>query len=337
MPAMAVVPHLTIEQQRENITGNFTRTNDGVFKSPDPKMAEYYSKLVNSQQRVSSIWAIGEQSATIINLNPYDLVVNNPLFDGLKVKACQDGRPYSAFVIRDVKYQTNTGLDNNWSPEEFWPIQLAQEFERQYQEKGGVFIISGNLEKNPELANTADFIAKKSEAMEALFRHAFSMKQEGDKLWLDPNKKSTILSTHRQMAALLFNAKKIARLPDWIDLMVSTEEIIAGCPSCGTEPKKGASQCAVCAFTLDPAAAFRLGTIPETHQSLERLTRAQVKELGVSAYVAETVDELPKRLEAGLAKPLSLFEHNQIVARDQEIAKAEADTAKVAKKAEGKG
>ena len=54
--------------------------------------------------------------------------------------------------------------------------------------------------------------------------------------------------------------------------------------------------------------------IDEQHTSLERLTRAEVESLGISAYVAETVDEKQARIKSGKPKPLSLAAQGAMVA-----------------------
>lgn len=311
---------VTVESQRAGIISSFVTTKDGIqAKGTDEKHIQYINQLITSQDRVKQM---GEQPATIVSLNPYPLIVNGPLFDGLKVLPVPDGKAYSALVIRDVKYEVNTGLDHAHSPVEFWPIQIAQEFENQYRDKGGVFIIRGNLEKNPELAHTADFNTKFEAAFEELIQYAFRMKTAADVEWARPNRsgRSNVHAQHRIMVRLLYKSKRIPKLPEWEDVLISPEDIIAECPACKSELKKGAYMCGTCGRISDPAAAFRDGAIKETDQSLERLTRAEVEELGVGAFVAETADEAKERRSKGLAKPLSIFERNQIAAQEREHA-----------------
>ena len=83
---------------------------------------------------------------------------------------------------------------------------------------------------------------------------------------------------------------------------------IPTCPKCQKPSEPGAPSCtnAGCGYIIDPRKAYEISAIGEDHLSLERLTRADVKEMGISDYVAETVDEKHDRLMAGLPKPLSL-------------------------------
>lgn len=290
----------------------------GAAQARDPKEIEFFGKLIQSQQRIKMI---GDQPVTIVNLNPYDLVVNHPLFDKIKVKAVQDGHDYSAHVINEVDYQISLGIDKDKTPIEFWPVQIAQEFNTQYAEKGGVFFIKGDLKKNPELERTEEFQTLKAKAREQLFVWCMKMKREADNEWNSPNRQGArnIHSPHRLAAKILVAHKRLAKLPEWMDLMPQADDIVPDCPICMAEQKKkGAILCASCGYVLDPFNGFKRGIVKETDMALERLTRAQVDELGVSAFVAETVDEAPKRLVAGKPKPQSKFEKQQQTALDKE-------------------
>ena len=291
-------------------------------KGATPQEVQYLAKLLSTEQRISMM---PNMPVTIVNLNPFDLVVLHPLFDGLTVKANKGDEAYSALVIRNVKFQVDQGLDRNHTPVEFWPIQLATEFSTRYAEKGGVFHINGDLEKNPELAHTEEFhrLFKKSD--EALVRFCRQLKQTADGEWNSPNHSGArnIHPPHRMAAKMLKQRGLIKELPAWMSGDIDVVDKTDDCPVCMAHTKKGQLKCQ-CSYVLVPFAAFKAQAIDEYDQSLERLTRAQVKELGVSAYVAETADERPKRLEAGEAKPYSLFEVQQQKLLDAENNKKKA-------------
>jgi hypothetical protein len=61
-----------------------------------------------------------------------------------------------------------------------------------------------------------------------------------------------------------------------------------------------------CGYIIDPRRAYEIQAIGEDDLSLERLTRADVTEMGITDYVAETIDEKRSRLEIGAPKPLSI-------------------------------
>ena len=324
---------LTAEQQRaEQQRASFAswaEAPDPLQKrgsAATPQQVEYFNQLISSQQRISMMQ---EQPVTVVNLNPYDLMVLHPLFDGLKVKANKEGDAFSALVIKTVKYQVNQGLDRNHTPVEFWPIQMAAEFSARYAEKGGVFHINGNLEKNPELQHTAEFKRLFKQAEESLISYCRKLKAAADNEWATPNRagQRNIHFPHRQAARILLAKRLLSKVPEWMDGDVSREEdVVPDCPICKAEPKKGALVCPNCHYCLNPRGAFLAGIIPETDAALERLTRKDVEALGVSAFVAETADEKPKRLAAKLPKPQSEFEREQQAKLDAEIAPAKKGT-----------
>jgi hypothetical protein len=285
-----------------------------------PQEVAFLSKLVASEDRLSKM---PDMPVTIVNLNPYNLMVLHPLFDGLVVKANKDGERYSALVIRKVKYEVDQGLDRNHSPVERWPIEMAGEFTSQYADKGGVFHFFGDLEKNPELALTAAFKEAYAIAETRLIAYCRTLKARADASWNSPNHSGAkdIHPAHRQAAKILFTRKLLKELPAWMTGDVDIADVTPDCPSCRTTTKKHQVVCG-CGFILDPFNGFKLGAIDEYHQALERLTRKQLKDLGVSGFVAENFEERPERLEAGLPKPRSKFEIQQQAALDAEKKKA---------------
>jgi hypothetical protein len=337
--AVQTIQMPSIEAQRANVATWSSAPDPLRKRGTDPKQIEYLNRLVLSEQRIA---AVGEQPVTVVNLNPYFLMVNHPMFDGIKVAPCQDGKLYSALVIRSVLHVVDTGLDHNHKPEEFWPIQLGNEFVFQYREKGGVFLIKGNIEKHPELEQTEEFKTKYHEAREALFEYCFTLKRAADNEWNTPQRSGArnIHESHRQAARILVAQKKIVKLPEWVDVLVATEDVQPECPRCQADTKKSQPLCVACGFVLDPAIAFERGLIDEFNSALERLTREQVAALSISAYVAETVDERPVRLKAGKPKPLSHYERQMQTQAEAEQALAHKAAEKLAKdavKAEGTG
>jgi hypothetical protein len=155
---------------------------------------------------------------------------------------------------------------------------------------------------------------------------------EANGLWNSPNHglSAAIVDVHRVCATRMYEIGKIPELPPWIQPIRETSAIEARCPTCATIPEMSAVKCVVCNEILDPVAAFRNQTITEEHESLERLTREEVLELGISAFVAETIDEKPARLAAGRRKPLSIAHRRALNEERDEEAKAEAEREKKA-------
>ena len=104
-------------------------------------------------------------------------------------------------------------------------------------------------------------------------------------------------------------------------------------------------------YVLDPKKAYEIGAITEADESLERLPRRTLKEMGISDYVAESIEEKAARLKSGGIKPKSLSAMRLMEAEDQykaidatrtgsaiatAVAEAVAGTAKKTKSAEDK-
>ena len=162
-------------------------------------------------------------------------------------------------------------------------------------------------------------------AHEEMFAYCLRMKRQADGEWNTPQRAGArnIHESHRQAVRILLLYKKIAKEPEWMDTMVATEEIQPDCPRCMAEIKKGQPLCVACGEVINPVIALEKNLIDEHHISLERLTRADVEALGISAFVAETADERPNRLKEGKPKPLSQFELRQQRALAEEKALSE--------------
>ena len=70
-------------------------------------------------------------------------------------------------------------------------------------------------------------------------------------------------------------------------------------------------------YVLDPKKAYEIGAITEADESLERLSRGTLKEMGISDYVAESIEEKSARLKQGGIKPRSLSAMRLLEAEDQ--------------------
>lgn len=284
-----------------------------VFGEYDPGKAagraqdrEFETVLISMKNRHAKT---GIQPATVINMLPLILQVNSPMhvLGGVKVAACQ-GRDldFTAHTWTECAIEVRYIGDNINQPWDFLPIQLAEAFEAEYFHFGGVVAING-FPTEENLARPEN-VEKISAALQRMYTWMMAMIVEANGLWNSPNHglSAAIVDKHRLCASRMFEIGKIPQLPPWMQEVREQSEIDAKCPFCSNIPEAGAVQCTSCNEILDPAEAFRLGKITEEHASLERLTRAEVEELGVSAYVAETSDERPARLKRGDLKPASI-------------------------------
>jgi hypothetical protein len=339
MPVKA--PEFSIEDQRESsssqtamasgISGRHTVTHQGqtvIFGEYDPGKAKGRARDLQFESVLESMLMrharTGIQHATVINFLPLPLVVNSPM-DELRVRI-------DACVGRDLDYTAHTwdhcaiqvkylgdGVNTPW---EHLPIDLAQAFENEYYAMGGVIAITGDA--TPENLEKPENAEKINACLERMYVWMMSKIIEANGFWNSPNHMAAaaIVEVHRVCATRMFDIGKIPQLPEWIQPVTEQSAIEARCPFCGIIPAVGAVICVTCNEVLDPVAAFLNGKITEEHASLERLTRAEVGDLGISAFVAETSDEKPARLAEGRRKPKSIAQRRAEQEEADEIAAA---------------
>lgn len=351
---MAPKTDYSIQDQREISSGTkadslgiasvrHTVTHQGqtvVFGEYDPGKAkgraqdpEFETVLQSMRMRHAKT---GISPATVINMLPLPLVVNSPMhtIGGVRIAACTGAdKDFTAHVWHECAIEVRyigEGINQPW---DFLPIQLAEAFESEYYSMGGVVAIVGlPTEKN---LSKPENEKKIFEALDRMYVWMMGKIIEANALWNSPNHglSAAIVEVHRVCAIRMFEIGKIPELPAWIQAVREQSAIEAKCPSCAIIPAAGAFRCISCNEILDPVAAFRNGSIQEDHASLERLTREEVEELGISAFVAETVDEKPLRLQEGRRKPKSLAE---LRAAQEEADQAEAERDAREKRADAK-
>jgi hypothetical protein len=128
-----------------------------------------------------------------------------------------------------------------------------------------------------------------------------SMHREARQYW-DQKTHYAVREPHRASIRRLHHLGYIKELPAELDKQRDTAVEYPVCGKCQLrQDSPHAIQCQRlgCGWIIDPERAYKNNVIAEDDSALERLTRAQVKELGISPYVAETSDEKPVRLADG--------------------------------------
>lgn len=266
------------------------RSRQGI----DEQTLRRLDKLVTLDRRLRRQ---GIRPATILNMNPYMLHVNGVLHSDLDVAPCPKGRPYSMRVIRDYKYDWRDETDDNWSPVEFVPIVLADEFTEQYRAHGGVVVFEGDGERINPLEVPA-IVEMMKEAEQAQIAFARIKVREANNEWNTPNRQGArnIDDIHRALAWLLHD-KTGQELPEWIEKIPGQMGLGDPCPRCKTVPKSGAYACPSCGFIIDPVQAYEMGEITEDNPAMLRLSRAKLEELGVSELIEENLEERKARVK----------------------------------------
>lgn len=291
---------------------------------------EFDKRLVSMLARHAKT---GVMPATIINMLPLPLVVNSPMATlRVRIPACIGSNlDYTAYTWTEPTIESVYAGDGIYQPFDFLPVDLAEAFQNEYYNMGGVVLILGMPTKaNLELPEN---VVKINAALDRMYVWMMGRIVEANGFWNSPNHgaAAAIVDVHRVCATRMYEIGKIPALPPWIQEIREQAAIDAKCPTCGTIPESGAVKCISCNEILDPGTAFLNGTITEEHAALERLTRDEVMDLGISAFVAETVDEKPARLAEGRRKPKSIAqvraekEQADIDARAEEAREKRAD------------
>lgn len=319
----------TIDEQREMASERASHTRTEATPGIEPGKAA--GRMQDKKYEMASIAMRNRHEdtdikpITIISLLPIPLVVNSTMQDlKVRIEPCKRGEPFSHHTwdkpAIEVLY---TGEGGNM-PYDFMPLTIARAYEKEYRDYGGVFILHGV----PDEETLAQPKVKKQfeDAASAMQKWMVSMIEKANGMWNTLNHVGQlgIGDIHRECAHYLFDKGVITGLPAWVTTVRTPDQVAKACARCGTVPNHGASICISCQNVIDPGKAFLDNFITEEDASLERLTRAQVIDLGISAFVAETSDEAPDRRAAGMPKPKSLAQKN---AEKAEARRVEALTA----------
>lgn len=281
-----------------------------------PVDKQYERNLASVKSRLK---LVGVFSATVINFLPM-MLMSNSYIDTLRkarIKPAKDGQEYSVFFIgKEEIIPTRMGADSPTLAFDVHPIQLADEFVKVYGGLGGVIAFIGR----PEDIGTPEWNSTISPTDESkTLGEMFEEQRMRAILWMRQqlsngnNKKAmgqnvNILSYEKDAARRLLYLGDITELPSWVEEQRDLNIKRHSCQKCQKPVEPGIAQCLTpnCGFIVNPRLAYEIGAIAEDHIALERLTRDEVIEMGISDYVAETVDEKPARLATQDPKPLSL-------------------------------
>lgn len=265
----------------------------------------------NRQMVLDRILEVGVHAATVINFRPHILVSSSviEILRKTKVAPPKDDQEFGFHIFTKVELEPyRPGQDSPLCARDHHPITLAKEYEKAYEELGGgVFAFVGLPEdiKNPNWIHRERYEQEKEKALKRMSSEV----KEATGFWntRDHRDSYRIADHHRASARRMKHLGYIANLPEWVEKQRDLEVKIPTCQKCQrpSEPNSAVCTNQNCNYIIDPRRAFEINDIDENHPSLERLTRAEVEEMGISDYVAETADEKPERLKARAPKPLS--------------------------------
>ena len=244
-------------------------------------------------QRISMIYrrlrSTKTVPVTILNTLPVRLMVNSPLAElSQGVPACELEQPYSYLTwvnpIIEISLQEGEKI-----PLDYNPMMMAEEFMREYAEIGGVMLYEGTIEEFEE-DDRPEKNTVFADQQERGIKWMLARVKQANDFWNTPNHAQSrdITELHRTCATRCMQFNRLGnKKPEWMDIERAVGDLVAPCKSCGAEPAAGCAMCRMCGYVIDPIQAFKNQDINEKHISLQRLTRAQVKELKISAFVAE--------------------------------------------------
>ena len=300
---------------------------------------------------------VGVAWATVVTFLPIvlhtDSLLNPSRASNGKIGPPRDKEDYATYIFKDAFIEPGRrGADSPLLATDWHPIQMANEFPKLYPQ--GVFSFRGipsDLMDPKWLAtvSTEEQHAGQTygQVMENTRKASVAWMQEHLRYGNERDRQKQEPTLPQKAAARrLLHLGFIKEMPTWVEQQRDTGIKIPTCPKCQKPSEPGAPSCtnAGCGYIIDPRKAYEISAIGEDHLSLERLTRKEVEEMKISAYVAETIDEKPARMSAGLPKPLSLAamrlkdaEDDYRYGREQAAAEAVgAAVAKVVKPAEPK-
>jgi hypothetical protein len=319
------LPEYSIEEQRAITQSQIAKPGEAPGRPQDPLFRQ---RSATMQRRLAHSRT---QPATLINCLPEPLAVNSCMPDlSRRIPSCKLNDEFTAYcwAAPVVEVIMSEGVR---TPIDYVPRQMAEEFEREYTGEngpGGVMIFDGTIEEFLDAKeNDPETKQRFADCVERAVVRMTTRYIDANNSWNTPNHQlsANITHIHRDAASRL---KHLGRLPEnvepeWMDLKTQQQNVSKPCPVCRTVPRPGAIICTTgsCNYVFDVAAAFEARLIDENSPLLERLTRAEVERLGVSAFVAETTDEIEARLRKGKTKPLSLVAQQQL----REMQRAQQD------------
>jgi hypothetical protein len=291
---------------------------------------------------------LGTVPAVVVSFLPIELRSDSYLYP-LKVAVIKPPKgkdPYATYVFPEyfIDY-TKQHVDSPTTAFEWAPIQMAMDFPGTNPQ--GVFVFSATPGAQGEsLKELHRRIALQIEDPEwraqvsrepqhggMTYGDALEAKRQSALTWMfeqlrrggeaeNLKKRAefpSIASAHR-----LFALGLIQVLPPFVqqkhDLHVKPET----CPQCARRCEPGAVSCTNpgCGglkgpYVLDPRKAYEIGAITEEDDSLERLSRGTLKEMGISDYVAESAEEKKARLLEGGIRPRSKSALRLLESEDQ--------------------
>ena len=281
----------------------------------DPQFERNRASVQSRLNQVGVAWA------TVVSYLPIVLHTDSLLMPSLqsngKIGPPKDKEDYAVYVFKEAFIEPGRrGADSPLLATDWHPIQMANEFPKLYPQ--GVFSFRGIPQDLTDPKWLATMSTEEShggktygQLMDAARKAAITWMQEHLRYGNERDRqKQEPTLPQKASARRLLHLGYIKQMPTWVEKQFDTAVKPPICPKCQNPSNYAAPTCVTpgCGYIIDPRKAYEINALPfgEADPALERLTRKEEDEMGISAYVAETIDEKPARMSAGLPKPLSL-------------------------------
>jgi hypothetical protein len=183
----------------------------------------------------------GWDKVTIVNMHSFQLDLNMGYLGHITVKPKAKGEMYATAVIDKPRIDLKSLAEGEWEPRAVMPIELAQDFVKNNQDKGGVFCYIGT--GNPP----AELLEQAKDAQLKWYQHLYS---EATIAWARNKQPRDISDRMRDAAKELYSLRLINNLPEWTAIS-RNESPDYPCEGCGTVIPKIASFCVHCHTIYD--------------------------------------------------------------------------------------
>lgn len=233
-------------------------------------------------QLVIEQWKSLERSkwdfATVVNMLPWEVTIRPPY--GIYTVPAPNKKKGEAFHTHTIKVPAMPVRDLGdamFYPTPVLPVEIAQEFESQYSESGGVFYYRGE-------APPQEFSALVAAAKEKMRAGMEKRVMDAQSNWLRTNKNPRSIDPNDKLVARwLYDEGFIDNLPEWVTL-TRDESLTSRCPHCDEPIRKEAKVCKHCNRDLEVSS--KTADTPEV--SVEEITRR------VMAEITSKYDLVPK-------------------------------------------
>lgn len=317
---------------------NYNGTDVEIVKIDHARLGRPVDKQYerNKASVESRLRAIGVHVATVVNFLPYQLRTDSLLGPSrvARIMPPKDGEDFAVYVFSHAYIEPGRrGMDSPLLATEWHPIQMANEFSRIYLH--GVFSFLGVPSDIEDLAWKARISEEPDHngmtygaAIEASRQGAIAYMHDKVREGKDRTRQNLPWSNvHKACAQRLHSLGFLKELPKEVEKERDFAVVIPVCPKCQKPCEPGAASCTngPCGYIINPRKAYEISAIGEDDLSLERLTRAEVKEMGISDYVIETIDEKKNRLASGGIRPVHSLAAQRIKDADEDWQTAQAN------------